>query len=390
MSPGQFFSQKSGKLGYLGDAKVGTDRPLWYTPKTDAAGCLLDPIDATPTESNKLVRFLNILIFKLQTPRGSRLVRPPLYSSPSSRIYKESVEQIEQNNVHDESDISKGKSNYKVNQLSAQDRDEHSFESISHTSIESKKMDIDFPAVTYRSESRISIFINNPTCKDALWTVKPVGNPYLANETQNMHPVDDIIFRFIQNKGKVISGSDISLSISFFPLIFGKYSQTFHLRVKSHLIVLELSGESLRPNSERDHSRPRFSLPHGDYAFKNSQTPYQTKSDMRLIRTEPKKRIVSLKNSLNNVLDFGTVQMRSSRSLHIHVCNNLTSSSNFKMYISGQFAVPTEKLLIEGKSYVSLPIAFTPTQTGSYKGFLVIKSDMGKSEKIILTGVYQK
>ena len=57
MSPGQFFSQKSGKLGHLGEAKVGTERPLWYTPKTDAAGCLLDPIDATPTESNKLVSF---------------------------------------------------------------------------------------------------------------------------------------------------------------------------------------------------------------------------------------------------------------------------------------------------------------------------------------------
>jgi hypothetical protein len=57
-SPGQFFSQKSGKLGYLGDAKAGTERPLWYTPKMDAAGCMLDPIEATPTESNKLVFFL--------------------------------------------------------------------------------------------------------------------------------------------------------------------------------------------------------------------------------------------------------------------------------------------------------------------------------------------
>jgi len=55
MSPGQFFSQKSGKLGYLGDTKAGAERPLWYTPKTDAAGCLLDPIEGTPTESNKLV-----------------------------------------------------------------------------------------------------------------------------------------------------------------------------------------------------------------------------------------------------------------------------------------------------------------------------------------------
>ena len=58
MSPGQFFSQKSGKMGQLGNNKIGIERPLWYTPKTDAAGCLLDPIDATPTDSNKLVNFL--------------------------------------------------------------------------------------------------------------------------------------------------------------------------------------------------------------------------------------------------------------------------------------------------------------------------------------------
>ena len=58
MSPGQFFSLKSGKLGHLGDRKVvGIDRPLWYTPKMDAAGGLLDPIEFTPTESNKLVDF---------------------------------------------------------------------------------------------------------------------------------------------------------------------------------------------------------------------------------------------------------------------------------------------------------------------------------------------
>lgn len=30
MSPGQFLSQKSGKLGYLGDVRSGEERPLWY------------------------------------------------------------------------------------------------------------------------------------------------------------------------------------------------------------------------------------------------------------------------------------------------------------------------------------------------------------------------
>lgn len=390
MSPGQFFSQKSGNLGNLGDARIGAERPLWYTPKTDAAGCLLDPIEATPTDSNKLVILLSINL-KLQTPRGSRLVRAPLYSSPSSRMFQESAEEIEKATTADNSKSQLSISN-KLKQLVAEYQEHNSTANgSSNTSLEneSKRMQVEFQAIKYRSESRISISINNPTCKDALWTVKPVGCAYVANEGQNKHPVDDIIFRFIQNKGKVISGSDIMLSISFFPLIAGVYTQTFHLRVQNYLIILELRGTSCRPQSERPHSRPRCSLPQSQHVLTSCQTPYQVKPGMRLVQTEPQKRIISEKMP-PKTLDFGIVRLHDSNSQTIHVCNNILSPTNFKMYISGPFAIPTEKLWIDSKSYIALPIAFVPSQAGAFKGFLVIKGDMGKSEKIILKGICKK
>jgi hypothetical protein len=254
---------------------------------------------------------------------------------------------------------------------------------------ESKRMQIIFSSIKYRSESRISISIDNPTCKDATWTVKPVGCASVTNEGQKKHAVDDIIFRFIQNKGKVISGSDIILSISFFPLIAGLHTQTFHLRVQNYLIILELSGESLRPESEKPQARQRCSLPQSQYALTTSQTPYQAKSGIRLVHTEPQKRILSQKKSFKS-LDFASVGLHQNMSRTIHVCNNRTTPTDFKLYISGPFVIPTQKLCIDGKSYVALPIAFVPTQIGSFKGFLVIKGDIGMSEKITLTGMCQK
>ena len=304
-------------------------------------------------------------------------------------MYQESVEKIEKCAVDSQPNMSKLSIDDKLKQLVADYQNENSISNLSHNAsmeTESKRIQIVFPAVKYRSESRISISIDNPTCKDAIWTVKSVGCAAVANEGQKKHTVDDIIFRFIQNKGKVISGSGIALTISFFPLIAGIYTQTFHLRVQNCLILLEISGKSTRPQSERHQERPRCSLPHSQYALTTSHTPYQSKSEMRLVHTEPRKRIFVGKSS-NKSLEFGISRLHENISRTIHVCNNRTLPTNFKIYISGPFAIPTEKLCIDGKSYVVFPIAFTPTQPGSYKGFVVIKGDIGKSEKITLTGI---
>ena len=313
-----------------------------------------------------------------------------MYSSPSSRIYQESIDTIEKNAIGSIDGSFKAKTNVKdkIGDLYNQDLDKSSAQNLSLISMESNRMDIIFPAVEYRHESRISISINNPTAKDAIWTVKSVGNPYVDIESQNKHPIDDIIFRFIQSKGKVLSGSDIILSISFFPLIAGIHTQTYHLRVQNHIIVLELKGESLNPHSEaRNYSRPRCSLPHGEYLH---QTPNHAQSKTRLIQTEPQKRILPMKQSPKQTLNFGDVRLRTNPSLNIYVCNNRTKPSKFKLYISGPFAIPADELCIVGKSYIDFPVAFTPIQTGSFNGFLVIKGDMGQSEKIILTGQCKK
>lgn len=86
-------------------------------------------------------------------------------------------------------------------------------------------------------------------------------------------------------------------------------------------------------------------------------------------------------SSISRLLDFGMVGMRKNASLIIHMCNNRMVPEHFKIYISGPFAIPTERLYIESKSYVAFPIAFVPTQRGVFKEFLVIKGDMGKSER---------
>lgn len=297
------------------------------------------------------------------------------------------MEKIEKSGIDDQSRTSKLSIDDKIKKIAAEYQDENSISNLSRNSgmeSESKRMPIVFPSIKYRSESRISISIDNPTCKDATWTVKPVGCASVTNEGQKKHAIDDIIFRFIQNKGKVISGSDIILSISFFPLIAGLHTQTFHLRVQNYLIILELSGESFRPES----AKPRCSLPQSQYALTTSQTPYRAKSGMRLVQTEPQKRILSEKSFKS--VDFSSVGLHQNMFRTIHICNNRTTPTNFKMYISGPFVIPTQKLCIDGKSYVALPIAFVPTQVGSFKGFLVIKGDIGMSEKVTLTGICQK
>ncbi|TPX47200.1 hypothetical protein SeLEV6574_g02789 [Synchytrium endobioticum] len=73
-SPGTFFAALSGQLGSLEGKTDERNRPVFATPKKDRYGNIVETIELTPT------------VTTVVTPNGSRLVRAPLYASPTDKV----------------------------------------------------------------------------------------------------------------------------------------------------------------------------------------------------------------------------------------------------------------------------------------------------------------
>ena len=249
------------------------------------------------------------------------MIRPPLYSSPSSRLEPQKEEETKESI-------------------------KHSFDSQT-CSTECSKLSVNFPVTKYRQVSKLSMTINNPTNKTALWTIKAIGPPYITSEESKMHPLSDPIFKFLKDRGKVEPNSVIRLSISFFPLIHGHHHQTFHLKTSGLVIVLDLHGEAIRPN------RPSLPLP--------------------------------INQSESLALDFKNVVITQNSTRKIHVLNkNPTHPVEFEFNIAEPFYVPISKIWIEPNSYLILPITFMPTRRGMFRSTMILKGE--KTQRLNLSG----
>lgn len=328
----------------------------------------------------------------MQTPRGSRLVRAPLYSSPSSRAH------LENKIAH------KGSSSLSenippllmpLNEVEKLDElvKEHSSSRQSVAPEEtSNHITIKFPDTRYRNESRISVSLNNPATKSAYWVIKSIGPAYVSTPKLKYHPLNDQVFKFLALKGKVEADSSIHLTISFFPLIAGTHAQTFHLRAQNQVIVMELQGQSFAPTVSKPFPYPS-SRPS---EIGNRALPFLTPHPVKIQQKKPAvSQSEPAKNRVRDALppkppaqslDFGQVAIYDCPSRKIHICNDRVEATEYSLKLVGPFAIPLNSFWVEPKSYVALPIAFVPRRKGSFTGDLIVKESRGRVSRIRLMG----
>lgn len=172
--------------------------------------------------------------------------------------------------------------------------------------------------------------------------------------------MSDNVFKFLLTKGKVEAGSSIDLSVTFSPILTGEHYQTFHLRSHNQVIVLELSGHLKSAASTAN----RNSLP--------LKAKKSTKSDRP--RALPK---VMFKRTASDT----QLSLR-----QVHICNSQSERMDIQLEVTKPWQIPTQRVTIDAGSFLELPVAFCPSQSGYYQGVLRVTSSDGRSSELCLEG----
>jgi hypothetical protein len=93
----------------------------------------------------------------------------------------------------------------------------------------------------FSKTQRVKLKFQNVYSQPAAWKLATIGKPYLQRDFSN-HPVNDVIFKFDTNSGRIEAFDTNVIIISFHPLLPGLYIQTFQVRVYGYVITLDIEG----------------------------------------------------------------------------------------------------------------------------------------------------
>ncbi|KAJ3038979.1 hypothetical protein HDV00_012737 [Rhizophlyctis rosea] len=108
-------------------------------------------------------------------------------------------------------------------------------------------LSIIFPQISYRTSSRRTLIIENPSPTPSIWKITPVGPAYVetviaSHSTGRRHPVEGSVFRFGTVLGRCEGGGSMTVAVSFCPVLAGVYRQVWHVRCNGCLVVVSVEG----------------------------------------------------------------------------------------------------------------------------------------------------
>ncbi|TPX32178.1 hypothetical protein SeLEV6574_g08479, partial [Synchytrium endobioticum] len=248
--------------------------PVFGTPEKDRYGNIVETIELTPTVTTVI------------TPNGSRLVRAPLYASPTDKIAPQphvvepSYAAFKSTQKTKEADTRQPRLPFpdlsadlshripqppdmiNNNMMSSRSdkwpRDHVTPKPVivlpgtrGSTTMNTRKAappqskhhtnDICFPPVAYGAVSRVIVLLQNLATKSAIWEVSGIGKPHCENVPSASAASSSAAPRAA--KRKLAMGQDCFV----FAHTRGKYSQTFHLRCNGQVVVIHVERRATVP-----------------------------------------------------------------------------------------------------------------------------------------------
>ena len=293
---------------------------------------------------------------------------------------------------------------------------------------------IQFAESNDRHRRKVTILISNTTNADATWKLIPIGKAYLEREQKKL-PLTDEIFKFSILTGRVTSGEQFFCSLSFTPLMPGRFMQTWHLRVNNHtipvyidaiIIVNRKPSRILRPSSAHPYIDPTLNIERTKAEPRElpiSNLAVSGKNDIEMVdRREMLMRIISdtapavpiydnlaelpkaaipgwiemkdvhipkqpRKKALSS-LNFGAVRLFESKTISFKIANPSTNTAQVELTVTGPFRLPAMYVSIRARSFITIPIKYTPeTLGGTHDRLLVLKDSQLERVDLIGCGI---
>ncbi|KAJ3312810.1 hypothetical protein HDV04_002620 [Boothiomyces sp. JEL0838] len=84
-------------------------------------------------------------------------------------------------------------------------------------------------------------------------------------------------------------------------------------------------------------------------------------------------------NLTRNILDFGDVKIGQSKTLSLKISNPDNHNAHVKFIVTGVFAIPIREMILTARSFIILPVMFTPSTFGVSEERLIVR----KNESVV-------
>ncbi|KAJ3259959.1 hypothetical protein HK103_001469 [Boothiomyces macroporosus] len=144
-----------------------------------------------------------------------------------------------------------------------------------------------------------------------------------------------------------------------------------------------------------EHSRPpNFSKDFMTPARSKTQTKYLESivgmtPNINILKTPNRNMAIPLPTSIaktsrtpnltRNILDFGDVKIGQSKTLSLKISNPDNHNAHVKFIVTGVFAIPIREMILTARSFIILPVMFTPSTFGVSEERLIVR----KNESVV-------
>ncbi|KAJ3093039.1 hypothetical protein HK102_012249, partial [Quaeritorhiza haematococci] len=167
--------------------------------------------------------------------------------------------------------------------------------------ITTTSLDVTFQNISYRGHNKVQLTLRNLHSKPATYLITPVGRPYVVtaifannsrskgngtSDKENQAPrrrvVEDNVFRVMSDNasGTVASHEEITTTLSFNPVLPGKYTQDFHVRCNFKVITIHLEGTATT-------GKPQLTIPSGPTTTTTSSTNFAASTSQQVQQEQP-------------------------------------------------------------------------------------------------------
>eukprot|EP00111_Clytia_hemisphaerica_P016231 TCONS_00048009-protein len=212
-----------------------------------------------------------------------------------------------------------------------------------------------------------SIFtISNSSMKDIQWSVQPVGPTYFKSieADAQITSTKSKIFQFLNSNGIVGAQQITKLPIMFKPTQAGIYSQFWDFEV-SH------------GNGRREKTRIELTGKGKSVDISTSKMPPKTlQTSVAAMVTSDRLGNIFLKD---DVVEFPATKVGKTKEMKFRLCNDGTEVTRIRLSgFHSPFSVVEKhtKLFLKPKSYIRVPVTFTPTvANSSFTGLIIVSLD---------------
>ncbi|XP_021379779.1 uncharacterized protein LOC110467151 [Mizuhopecten yessoensis] len=279
---------------------------------------------------------------------------------------------------------------------------------------------ITFPPTKVGEQSVSCIDMTNYSKDTIKWILSSFAPPYVkgADSSRDVFRATYKVFEFAEKYGQITGRKDAKLQVQFIPRSKGMFSQHWDIQSneasesskKSHTVRVQLCGEGLekegnslpgsvnkeniedtsrvapkqRYRGQGDKTRSTSTLGKEAPSLRNKRESRTMAGDSHRLDKEMKP--VVLKDKSNDI-HFPNCRVQATVMCKVHLKNESKTLHSIEIaQPSLPFRINHTNISIRPRSFLRLPVEFSPAKAGHYTENLVLKVDVGYSLTIRLEG----